>query len=295
MTLRLALPLSLLALTAAGAATVAAAPDPEAGEVSAATPTTSFEGVITEPTGAFEIAAQEEGTSKDNCQNPVCDEYALTVKDAGTQLMIDSVVDDDGFSQTVEIEAPDGSISQTSATNPGTVKAKLKNPKAGAYLIRIYGSDYINDSPSWGYKATVTLTTGSSTTTPAPTATPAPAPAPGGGPAPAPTTPAPAASTTKLTIAKPKVSAKKVRKAKSISVKLTASAPVKNLQIALSTGKASKPKLVGRVAVASLSGAKTVKIRVKGRLKPGSLRISARGSDANGAAVTAQQTAKVKR
>ena len=287
MTLRLALPLSLLAL-AAGAATVGAAPEPESGEVSAAATTTSFEGAITEPTGAYEIAMQEEGTSKGNCSEPVCQEYALTVKDGGTQLTVDSVVDEDGFSQTVEIEAPDGAITQTSATDPGTVKAKLKNPKPGAYLIRIYGSDYINDSPTWTYKATVTLTTAAST--------PAPTTPPTGGPAPSPGAPAPQQpSSTKLTIAKPKVSARKVRKVKSIAVKLSASARVQNLQVALSTGKTSKPKLVGRVKLAALEGSKTIKIRVKRKLKPGTLHISARGTDAQGAAVTATATTKIRK
>ncbi len=303
MTLRIALPLSLLALAATGVAV--AATDPASGEVSAAKPTTSFSGSITEPTGAYEIAMQEQGTSKDNCEEPVCQQYELTVKDPGTQLMVDSVVDEEGFSQTVEIEDPDGKITQTSATDPGTVKAKLKNPKAGAYLIRIFGSDYVGPTapaPTWTYTATVTLTPAAGGAAPAPQpgqpgqpgqpapGQPQPAPAPG------PSQPAPApASTTKLTIAKPKVSAKKVRKAKSISLKLTASAPVKNLQVALSTGKASKPKLVGRAAVASLSGTKTVKIRVKGKFKRGSLRITARGTDSAGAAVTAQQTATVKK
>ena len=289
--LRLAIPLSVLAL-AAGAAGVSAAPDPESGEVSAAAPTTSFEGAITEPTGAFEIAMQEEGTSKDNCSEPMCQEYALTVKDAGTMLTIDSVVDDDGFSQTVEIEAPDGTITQTSAIDPGTVKAKLKNPKAGAYLIRIYGSDYINESPTWTYKATVTLTTAS--TTPAPGTT-TPDPAATATPSPTPTAPGSPAAPTKLTITKPKVSARKVARSKSVAVKLTASGRVQNLQVALSTGKASRPKLVGRAKVASLEGSKTIKIRVKRKLKPGTLRISARGTDAQGGAVTATATTRVKR
>ena len=291
MTFRLAFPISLIALAAAGTATVVAAPDPATGEVSAAAPTTSFAGSITEPTGAFEIAAQEEGTTKGNCPEPMCQEFALTVKDAGTQLTVDSVVDDDGFSQTVEVEDPSGAITQTSAVDPGTVKARIKNPKPGAWLIRIYGSDYINESPSWTYKATVTLATAGGAPAPAP------APAPGEpNPAPAPSEPAPApATTTKLTIAKPKVSARKVRKAKSITVKLTASAPVKNLQVALSTGKASRPKLVGRAAVAELRGTKAVRIRVRKRLKPGTLRISARGTDANGQAVTASATTRVRR
>jgi hypothetical protein len=284
MTFRPALLLSVLAL-AAGAATVAAAPDPATGEVSAAAPTTTFAGSITEPTGAFEIYAQEQGTSKDNCSEPVCQEFALNVKDAGTLLAIESVVDEDSFSQTVEVEAPDGAITQTSAVDPGTVTAKLKNPKAGAYLIRIYGSDYINESPSWTYKATVKLTTASAA--PAPAATPAPTTTAGGQAAPAP------AATVRITA--PKVSARKVARTKSIAIKLTASATVKNLQVSLATGKAGKPKLVGRARLATLEGTRTVKVKVKGKLKPGTLRITVQGTDSGGAPVSAQATARIRR
>jgi hypothetical protein len=290
--LRLATLLSLPVLAVAGAATVSAAPDPASGEVSAAAPTTSFAGSITEPTGAYEINAQSDGTTKDNCVEPVCQEYALKVKDASTLLTVDSVVDDDGFSQTVEIETPDGAITQTSATDPGTVKAKLKNPKAGDYLIRIYGSDYINESPSWTYKATVTLGTGSTTPagpapTPAPTTTTPPSGGSGG------STPTPAAP--KLTIAKPKVSAKKANKAKSVTVKLITTAPVNGLQLTFSTGKATKPKLAGSAKLGRLEGTKPLKVKLKGKLKPGSLRILARGTDDQGRAVSAQVSVKVKK
>lgn len=282
MNLRLLIPV-VLAASVAGAASVQAATDPASGEVSAASPTTSFSGSITEPSGAVEIAYQEEGTSKGNCHEPACQEYALTVKDPGMQLAIDSVVDEDGFSQTVEVEDPDGKITQTSAVDPGTVKAKIKNPKAGAWLIRIYGSDYINGSPSWTYKATVTLTTAGST----PPATTPPGTSSGGSTAP------PPAPTVKASAGR--LSAKKLNKKKSLTLRLTASAQVDKLQVALSTGSATKPKTVGRATVSRMNGTRWIKIRFKGRLKPGALRVSMRGVDGSGQPVTGSATLRVKR
>ena len=295
--LRAALILAVLAL-AVGATAVVAAPDPPAGEVSKAAPTTSFAGEITEPTGAFEIQAQENGGTGGDCPEPMCQEFALTVKDPGVALSVDSVVDEDGFSQTVEIEDPDGKVSQTSASDPGTVKAKVVNPKAGAWIIRLYGSDYV-DGPNatWTYKATVKLTTNApadpapepqATVTPGPGGTGGQNASTGGGGA--------AASPVTLKIAKPKLSAKKLKKARSVTLKLSSSAAVNNVQVSVATGSAAKPKLQGRATAARVANTATVKIKLRRALEKGTaLRISARGTDEQGRTVSGSATAKVSR
>lgn len=284
----LAVPAALAACVIA-AANVSAEPDPPSGTVGAAAPTTSFAGEITEPTGAAEIYFQEQGTSKGNCEEPVCQEYALKVADPGTTLTVKSEVDEDGFSQTVEIEQPDGTISQTSAADPGTVTAKVKNPKPGDWLIRIYGSDYINGSPTWTYNATVTLSVPEPEPTPDPVATPAPTPN-AGGPG-----PAGASNPPTLTIRAGRISARKVNRARRLALKLSTTAPVRNLQLALSSGKASRPRSHGRARVATLSGTKTVKVRIARKIKRGRLRVTARGVDAQNRPVAGSARLRVRR
>lgn len=185
----------LLVLVSACACTIALAipvlaAEPEAGEVSAATPTVKWSGEpVTEPTELL-IA---EGACDTPTPNPQCDTYTLTVKEPGTKLTVTIKGWEDDW-PSVEIVPPEGDPvfvyeSDTEAT------ATIANPKPGEYTIHSMSASF-RESPTGGYDATATLEVPKveeeekppppppTIVTIDPTPTPAPAPPPAADPAP---------------------------------------------------------------------------------------------------------------
>ena len=103
----------------------------------------------------------------------------------------------------------------------------------------------------------------------------APAPAPS---EPAPTTPPPSGAAPADQALPVKVLTKKARRGKRVTVKLSSSEPLTKLSAQLVKGK----KVIGKGALAKLSGRGALKLKLKGRPKKGAYRLDLAGTDSSG-------------
>jgi hypothetical protein len=78
------------------------------------------------------------------------------------------------------------------------------------------------------------------------------------------------------------VSAKKAAKKKSVSFALTAKETITRVGLRLYSGKSTKPAVYSTATVSKLSGKKTVKMKLRRKLKPGSYTLEIVGTNAQG-------------
>jgi hypothetical protein len=270
-------PLLALTLTAAAVAatTAAQAADPGEGKVSAASPTVSWKGLVASA-GVSQNAWNQDPAAP--CDAPACDTFTLEVADqANLQLKLKGFRENTAGGDptcSIRVTAPDGK--QTHNTGPcgpkTEMKVTIKNAAKGKYVLDIANSHVVNTSGPENYEASATLVV----------PPPAVSPPPSGGPAPAPTTTAPPAqqqpAAATLTAKAPKLSARKLKKAKKFTVKLTSSAPLTGVNGIL----VNKKKQVGGGRLASLNGSGKLVVKLKKLLKNGSYQLSVGGRDAQG-------------
>jgi hypothetical protein len=119
------------------------------------------------------------------------------------------------------------------------------------------------------------------------TATPPPAPAPANA------TPAAAPAKLGVKVTVPKLSAKKLAKAKKFVVKLTGTAS--KITAGLTVGKPATPgKLVGAGKLAALKGKGKLTIKLKGKVKKGLYTLNLSGRNADGTAAGGAVTVKIR-
>jgi hypothetical protein len=267
--------LSLAALLLILVVSVAQAADPGEGTVSAASPTVAWKGQVVSAGVSSQAWAQDPTAP---CQAPSCDTFALEVADSANLVLKLK-----GFKQntaggdpTCDFRVTDPAGEQTHY--PGTcgpeseMRVTIKNAAKGKYTIDVADSHVVGQPEN--YEASATL------------AVPPPVVAPPAS-TPAPTTTAPPAPA-KLTVKAPKLSAKKLKKAKKFVVTLTTSAPLTAVNALL----VDKKKSVGSGKLAQLNGTSKLTVKVKKALKKGTYQLSVGGRDAQGRNVLA--TAKVK-
>jgi hypothetical protein len=278
---------AVAAVVAAGSVAVAQAATPAEGTVSNSTPKVEWTGTIAEGAVAYNAFNNNPDAP---CAPPSCDSFALTVADAGSNLTLlieldgvgsDGTAADAGF----RITYPDGSTSFSGGpSEPGKpYKLVIKKAAAGDYTV---DSTNIFVGTPGDYKASAELGTGTATAPPAGTPNQT---------TPAPTSPAPTQPTqgTTMSITTRSASARKVAKAKKLKVGLSASGgEVKNVKVTLRKGS----KTLGSGKLATLASKGTVSIKLKGKrakLKKGSYRLTATGTDSRGGSVSAARTLKV--
>lgn len=303
---------ALVAAIAAGAvAATAYAAKPGEGTISKSAPEVAWSGELTS-------SATQYNTWNNNpaapCANErVCDPFKLKIVDGGNTLIKHevSMQDDNGenVDAGIRVTKPDGSyLFVTGPSGPGTpLEVVLENAKAGDYTLHAVDSFVCCGAIPYGTIATLTAAGGSGTggsggstgggnnqTTPKPQPQPQPSPSPSPQPqpqpqpAPAPQQPSAAApSDFTLSAKAPKVSAKKIRKSKSFRVSVTTSRKIQRLTVQLKKGK----KSVGGGTVTPFPGKAAVKVKSKGRIKPGSYTLEIVGRDG---AIRVGRTIKLK-
>jgi hypothetical protein len=280
------------AVVAAGSVAVAQAATPAEGTVSNSSPKVEWAGTIAE--GAVSYNAFNNNPDAP-CAPPSCDSFALTVADAGANLTLlieldgvgsDGTAADAGF----RITHPDGSTSFSGGpSEPGKpYKLVIKKAPAGDYTVD--STNIFVGSPG-DYKASAELVSATATTPPAGTPNQTTPTTPG------PSSPAPSQPTqgTTMKITTRSASARKVARAKKLKVGLSASGgEVKNVKLTLRKGS----KTLGRGKLATLASKGRVSIKLKGKrakLKKGSYRLTATGTDSRGGKVSAAATLKVRK
>jgi len=255
---------ALAALTAV-AAVPALAADPESGSISTAAPKVTWGGDTTAGFGTtfgqifLHLAGQEQP-----CQSPSCDEFALDVKDAGDITF--SVTAETSTISYLQVIKPDGSSVFADGLDPegqpdNATVIKIKKAPAGAYKVQTAQNNLTVDT----YTAFAMLggaTAPSQQTQPGPPNPPSPT-----DPPPASTTPPPSSQPqpATLSIKAGKPSARKLRRARRLAVRVSTTEPVTDVRVVLARGG----KAVGKGALARLDKAATIKLKVGRKIKPG--------------------------
>jgi hypothetical protein len=283
--------LLIAAAVAAGSVAVANAATPANGTVSKAAPKTAWTGTLAESAIAYNAFNQGQPVP---CETPTCDSFALTVADAGADLVLNIKPPGDvatGF----RITYPDGKqeFDGADATEAKGHTITIKNAAKGEYILDAVNAFF--GSPG-DYSATAELRFGGAA--PAPAAEPTATPGSGGsgsGASGAPGTPGapaqPGAQTAKLTIKAGKQSAKKLKKKKSFVATVTSNEAVTKVNVVLAKGA----KQVGAGTLAQLNGSGKVKIKLKGKPKPGKYSMSVGAYDAQGRSVVATTKVTIKK
>jgi hypothetical protein len=256
----------------------AVAATPESGEVSAAKPKLKWSG---ETTGSyFARLPVASGAAEDApCESPSCDTFALTVKDQADLTVSGNVPagTGTGASQvTLRITKPDGSfvVGSGDAEETKPFKLKITNAAPGAYKIDYWNNFF--DGPV-AYTGTAELAIA------APVAPAAPGPA-------APASPPATAEDFSFTVKAPKLSAKKVTKAKKFAVPFTVSREVAKVDMQLRQGK----KVLAKGAAGRTASSGKVTLKAK-KLKAGSYTLFATATDARGTSVSRTVKLKIKK
>jgi hypothetical protein len=265
--LAIALPLCL----AASAVPVLAA-EPGEGTVSAASPKAEWTG---EAAGyGTSIVADVNGSFFGPCQAPNCDQYTLQVADAADLTVALRTNDGSGF-MTAEVEKPDGTIVYDGgADGVDTTSFKIKKAAPGTYLVRAQTNNTVADD--YGYHGTATLAVAAAA--PAPVTPPAVT---------APTAAAPAPAT--VSIATRSASARRAKG--KLKVAIASDQRVTGVVATLAKGT----RKVATARLASLSGKRTLKLKLSRRVKPGRYTLSVTAKDQRGAIVGASAPFKLKR
>ena len=268
------------AATASGAA-VATAADPADGTVSASSPKVTWTGSTISSVSQFH--AQHTAESDDApCEAPGCDSFALKVDTAADLTIGVDAGESDAQNVGVRVTLPDGSVVRASGpAAPGKpLKLKIKAAKTGDYVVD-YTNYYVDGPVEYNGSAELAVA--------------APPPA-GGAPQPPPSTapqpgPAPAESFT-LTVKAPKrVSARKARKGKTLTVGVAVSREVRNITSILRRGKTE----VGRGALGTTSGSAKLKVKLRKGLKKGKYSMYTQATDAQGTKVSRTVAFRVKK
>ena len=272
---------------AAIAALPALASDPSEGTVSPTSPTTAWSGEVQASSVGYTLYTVAGQSPSDSCDQPHCDTYTLKVEGGGNlTLTIES--DTEALNEIdIALEKADGSMVVFTGSD-GKAKGTIKNLPAGTYPIYVWGVvGASSGNIAFDYKASAAL----------PAAAPAPAPGPAPAPAPDPGTgspqpqPAPAAPAT-MSVKAPKASARKLNKSKRFTVKLSSSAQVKNVVLALKKGK----RTVGTAKLAGFDGSGTVAVRLKKKLRAGRYALKVTATDAaSGKPVATSAKVRLKR
>jgi hypothetical protein len=262
-----------LALCFAASAVPVLAAEPGEGTVSAASPKAEWTG---EAAGyGTSIVADVNGSFFGPCQAPNCDQYTLQVADSADLVVALTTNDGSGF-MTAEVEKPDGTIVYDGgAEGADTTTFKIKKAAPGTYLVRSQTNNTVADD--YGYHGTATLAVAGAAPVMAPV-TPVPA-------APAPASPPPAT----LSIGTRSASARRLKGTLRIAV--ASDQPVTGVVATLAKGT----KKVATARLASLSGKRTLKLKVARRIRPGRYTLSVSAKDERGAIVGASAPFKLKR
>jgi len=269
-----ALCVACLSLSTAGAST------PSSGKVSSSSPSVTWGGTLSSSGLTYNAWDQDNTFS---CNPPACDSYALTVEGGGSDLLVKLNVQStnaaDGGDPGCKIRVTDASRKVTLKDgNCGIKKAlelRVKAAPAGTYTIDVASSHVCCADEDYKASAELPAFVTSTETTTAPAVTPPPAAAPA----------------TKLTATVPTLSAKKVNKAHAFTATVKTTAPLTGVRGLL----VDKKRQRGQGSLASLSGTAKLKVKVKGKLKPGTYQLSVGGKDAQGASVVASAKIRVKR
>lgn len=212
---------------------------------------------------AINIVTDTAGTV---CEQPFCDRFALEIADAGGVFRV-SAIDTAGIGFVqIDVVNPDGSVDYYNAAEQGKpTVAEYKDTPAGAYEIRVLTNNPVGLDGSYSANATLTF--------------------PG---APVSEPPAQLPAATKLTIKTGKASARKLRKG--VRVKLASDGELTGLVATL----ARKNKKVARGKLARLQGKGSIKLKGR-KAKRGRYTLTVTGNDAQGRAVTASRSLKLRK
>ena len=276
--------LSLAAIASIAAlSSLAAASSPTDGTVSAASPSVTWKGTVTNGGVQNEAWGQDPTTP---CQSPLCDTFTLNVATGAGVLTIKENITNTPTAGgegngSFRVTMPDGSQKVANgASSPKTaLKLVIKNAPAGKYVVDM--ADGFDCCGPDDYNAEADLTIAGAT--PAPGATPVAGSTPGA-------SSTPAAAPITLAIISPKsASAKKLAKAKKLAVSLKSSGALNGVNVLLIKGK----KTIDKASLATLNGAGKVTLKVKKKLKAGSYALAAGGKDSAGNNVVASIKLKV--
>lgn len=237
---------AIAALAVVGVPALAA--EPGEGTVSSGSPRVEWAGQSVNGGATTIPSLANNGTIA--CVAPSCDTFALTVADSADLTVFADAPDTGGFLM-LEIVKPDGeTIYSSGAEGETSNKARIKKAPAGEYTVHIAA----NALDAVDYTAYAELAVAAAA--PAAPATPA-APAP-----------AAAERAATLSIKTRSLSAKRARKAP----KLTIASDREVTDVVASIRKGSR--VLGEAKLAKLSGAATVKLKLRKALKRGTYTVS---------------------
>lgn len=153
-------PLALAAaLVALALPTTAVAATPDHGSIAPGSAKTTWSGTITDPIGAYDLAAFFAGSTmvrgQETCAAVVCDPYKLTVGPGGRELRI--VVDaPDADNVSMEITDPDGSTFNLNTVDYYSQRTLIWDATPGTWTVRVYGTGAF-DSFDYGVTAELNL------------------------------------------------------------------------------------------------------------------------------------------
>jgi hypothetical protein len=291
-----------LAMTAAvvgvAAAPGAQAATPENGTISASTPKVAWSGSLNNAWVTWNAWFLD--PSAPCAHSTQCDQFDLKLATDGDLVFraaSDATYDDGSVpSVGIRIEKPDGEIvyGYGDGGTDKPLEVAVDGAEAGDYVVHVTeATAAVGTDPSIGYTANAELLGAQAPAAPAPPAPPAvdqPAPPAAAAPAAEQRADSSAVSAFTLTAKAPSVSARKAKKSKSFSVKVTTSRAIQGLTATLKKGK----KTVGTGKVTAFGGNGAVKVRVPKNLKAGTYQLVLTGTD-GGMNVSRTLTLKIKR
>jgi len=271
--------LCIVALGLLGAATAAIGSDPATSSVSKSKPTDKWGGTVA-PSGCI-LTMDTCMPFIESCSPPTCDSHDMTL-DTGGAAIVDSEI---SFTMSCPSCATGSEDADIYVFGPGmkllgnstgsTVNEKVivADPEPGKYTIRVGGSV---GQVKYEVNVLFTFPAGSPSPSPGPSTTTTTSTNP---PSPAPSGP----RTTPLQINFNRVggSFKPYNTSKKIVVKARSSEPIKNLRATLKA-KSGKGKLVGKGALANLSGKGQLTLKLTAKLAKGKYLMTVTGVDAQG-------------
>lgn len=255
-------------------ASVAGAAEPSSGSISQATVTTKWTGEYVDPLGLYDIGIFFVGDTSGTCAAPHCDTYTLNVTEWGDTLTFRWLTSD-ADNLAAEIVDPAGRVYALNDAELVTDRTFEAPPATGEWIVRTYGSGNAT------YEATATLSfappEGGEAPVPPVTAPPAAAPAP--------------ETTVKASVAKSARSAKRIKRGRSLPVKLSFSAPVTDVRVGLVRGS----KTYAGATAKKVESSATVRVKPKRTVKPGSYKLVIGATDGQGRRVAKVMSVKIGR
>jgi len=257
------------------------AAEPERGTIAGSDSQITWTGHIDEPTGAFELAVFSTSGTYGGCKQPACDTFDLEVTDAGSGILHIAVDAPEAEQLAFEVIDPDGSVTYVDDTTRGQHREAEFVLRAGSWRINTLGagrSTMEGTHEEFDYTGSITVRRLQTAAGP-PTVT---------------TTPGAASAPARLAIAALKravLSARKLRRGRQVPVRLSTTAPLTEVIVGIVKG--------GRVLATArrkrLASAATVNMMLLHAVKPGSYKVLAAGTAADGRRAIAQRTVHVRR